>query len=252
MAASESPRRILEPDTRTFNMEEIYISQEQRAALAAIDANNLNGLIEQAILEEQSGGLHRLRLTSCGPYVASRLQHFDRALAKHRDAKAPRKRMETDNTVRRAGRDLIFAIEAMKQRMEIEQKEEQLFHVDGQILPYHFNPRLSARVSYRWRKTIDDEWTHDHITFIHDVDLTPDYRQPSPKRKPSAARQQQEMQEKLSDAWAHLMMNAMYSVRDYFREGRDGDYIPKTYKVKVDPHSRGLNNHSTRFWSQQS
>lgn len=76
----------------------------------------------------------------------------------------PLERMETENTLRHASHDLIFAIEAMKRRMETEQKEEQLFHVDREIPPYHFNKRLSARVRYRWRKTIDDGWTHGHIT----------------------------------------------------------------------------------------
>lgn len=237
---------------RTFNMDEIYIPQDQRAALTAIDDSDLNGLIEQSIQEERSGNLHSIRLASCGPYVASRLQHFDRALAKHREAKATRKRAETESTLRHAGHDLIFSIQAMKQRMEIEQKEEQLFHVGGEIPPYHFNKRLSARVSYRWRKTVDDKWTHGHITFTHDVDLTPDYRQQQPKRKPSAAKQQEEVQRQLSEAWEHLMMGALYSVRDYFREGRDGGNIPEIYKATVDPHSRRLNNHSTRFWSQQS
>ena len=232
-------------------MDEIYIPHDQRAALTAIDDSDLNGLIEQAIQEERSGNLHSIRLASCGSYVASRLQHFDRALAKHREAKAPRKRAETENTLRRAGYDLIFAIQAMKQRMEIEQKEEQLFHVDGEIRPYHFSQRLTARVSYRWRKTVDDEWTRGHIAFIHDVDLTPDYSRPPPKRKPSAAKQQEEVQRQLSEAWEHLMMGALYSVRDYFREGRDGGNIPETYKAMVDPHSRGLNNHSTRFWPQE-
>lgn len=232
-------------------MEEIYIPQDQRAALAAIDASDLNGVIDQAILEERSGILHSVRLASCGPYVATRLEHFDRALAKHREAKAPKKRMETENTLRRAGYDLISAVEAMKQRMETEQKEEQLFHVDGQIPPYHFSQRLTARVSYRWRKTVDDEWNHGHIVFIHDVDLTPDYRQPQPRRKPSVAKQQEDAQQKLSVTWSDLMMISLYSVRDYFREGRDGGDIPETYRATADPHSRLLNNHSARFWLPQ-
>ncbi|WP_245438912.1 hypothetical protein [Bradyrhizobium sp. SK17] len=47
------------------------------------------------------------------------------------------------------------------------------------------------------------------------------------------------------------MRGALYSVRDYFREGGDGDKIPDTFQATVDSHSRGLNNYSTQFWRQQ-
>src|SRR3546814_11258721 len=92
-------------------------------------------------------------------YIATKRQSFDRALAKHREAKAQRKRAETGDALRRAGRDLSFAVGAMKQRLETEQKEAQLFIVDDQIMPPHrFSKHLSVRVSYRWRRTVDDEW----------------------------------------------------------------------------------------------
>ncbi|TAI63373.1 hypothetical protein CWO89_24590 [Bradyrhizobium sp. Leo170] len=233
-------------------MGEINIPRDQQNALQAIDTNELDRLVDLAIREERSGDLHRLPLTSCGPYISTKLHYFEQALAKHQLAKAPRKRAETESTLRRAGSDLSFAVGAMKRRMETEQEEAQLFIVDDQIMPPHrFSKHLSVRVSYRWRRTVDDEWTFASVTFVHDVDLRPDYMTPAPKRKPSAAKQELDLQNRLYQTWEHLMRGALYSVRDYFRDGGDGDKIPDTFQATVDSHSRGLNNYSTQFWRQQ-
>lgn len=105
-------------------------------------------------------------------------------------------------------------------------------------------------MSYRWRKTVDNEWTHGSITFIHDVDLTPDYGQPRPTRKPSAAKQQQEVQKRLFYTWEHLTKGALYSVRDYFKQGGEADNIPGTFQAKVG-NSGFLNNYSTVFWPKK-
>jgi hypothetical protein len=233
-------------------MGEINIPRDQQNAVEAIDTNELDTLVDLAIREERLGDLYRLPLTSCGPYISTKLHYFEQALAKHHLAKAPRKRAETESTLRRAGSDLSFAVGAMKRRMEMEQKEAQLFIVDDQIMPpRRFSKHLSVRVSYRWRRTVDDEWTFASVTFVHDVDLRPDYMTPAPKRKPSAAKQEQDLQNRLHQTWEHLMRGALYSVRDYFREGGDGDKIPDTFQATVDSHSRGLNNYSTQFWRQQ-
>ncbi|QPF90844.1 hypothetical protein [Bradyrhizobium commune] len=232
-------------------MGEINIPRVQQNALKEIDDNELNRLVDQAIREERMGDLNRLPLTSCGPYISKKLHYFEQALAKHREAKAPRKRAETAHTLQRAGSDLSFAVDAMKRRMEEERKEGQIFYVDDPIVPpYHFDKHLIVRVSYRWRRTVDDDWTSGSITFVHDVDLRPNYTIPAPKRKPSAAKQEQDRQTELAETWQHLMRGALYSVRDYFREGGDGDKIPQTFQAAVDSHTRGLNNHSTRFWHQ--
>ncbi|MCK1635423.1 hypothetical protein [Bradyrhizobium sp. 162] len=232
-------------------MGEINIPRDQQDALATIDTNELDRLIDQAVSREQLGDLHRLPLMSCGPYIARKLHYFEQALTEHRQAKAPGKRAKTADALRRAGSDLSFAVDAMKRRMETEQKEGELFYVDDQIVPPHrFDKRLSVRVSYRWRRTVDDEWTFGSITFAHDVDLRPDHTIPVPKRKPSAAKQEQDRQTKLYEIWQHLMRGALYSVRDYFKEGGDGAKIPQSFQATVDSHTRGLNNYSTRFWRQ--
>lgn len=233
-------------------MGEINIPRDQQDALQAIDTNELDRLVDLAIREERSGDLRSLRLTSCGPYISTKLHAFEQALAKHNLAKAPRKRAETESALRRAGSDLSFAVGAMKRRMETEQKEAQFFIVEGQIMPPHrISKHLSVRVSYRWRRTVGDEWTFGSITFVHDVDLRADYTTPAPKRKPSAAKQEQDRQSKLYQTWEHLMLGALSSVRDYFKEGGDGDKIPDTFQAIIDSHTRRLNNYSTQFWRQQ-
>lgn len=233
-------------------MGEINIPRDQQTAITAIDARELDRLIDQAIREERSGELHRLPLAACGSHIGTKLHSFDRALAKHREAKAPRKRAETGDALRRAGHDLSFAVGAMKQRLETEQKDAQLFIVDDQIVPpYRFTTQMSVRVSYRWRRTIEDEWQWGSITFVHHHDPRPYYAVPVPTRKPSAAKQEQELQNRLYQTWEHLMRGALYSVRDYFRDGGDGAKIPETFQVTVDSYSRDLNNYSTQFWRQQ-
>lgn len=233
-------------------MGEINIPRDQQTAITAIDATELDRLIDQAIREERSGELHRLPLAACGSHIGTKLHSFDRALAKHREAKAPRKRAETGDALRRAGHDLSFAVGAMKQRLETEQKDAQLFIVDDQIVPpYRFTTQMSVRVRYRWRRTIEDEWQWGSITFVHHHDPRPNYAVPVPTRKPSAAKQEQELQNRLYQTWEHLMRGALYSVRDYFRAGGDGAKIPETFQVTVDSYSRDLNNYSTQFWRQQ-
>lgn len=232
-------------------MGEINIPRDQQIAIAAIDASELDRLIEQAIQEERLGDLRR-PLTNCGSYIKTKLRYFEEAMARHRKAKAPPKRAETEDALRRAARDLSYAVGAMKQRLETEQKEAQLFIIDDQIMPPHrFSKNLSVRVSYRWRTTLDDEWKLGHITFVHDVDLRPDYTTPVPRRKPSAAKQERDIQDRLYQTWEQLMRQALYSVRDYFREGGDGDKIPDAFQATIDSYTRGLNNYSTQFWRPQ-
>lgn len=233
-------------------MGEIKIAASEREALKALDIDELAKLIEQAVDEERSGELHRLRLTGCGPYVASKLRSFEGALADHGNAKAAKKRAETGDRLRRAGSDLEFAVSQMKQRLDREEEDERLFQLDDQIMPpYRLSERLSVRVTYRWRKAIKDEWVHGSITVSHDVDERPDYAAPAQKRKPSAAKREQDRQDKLYRTWEHLMRLTLYSVRDYFREGRDGSEIPQAFNAIPDAYTQDLNNYSVDFWRKR-
>lgn len=233
-------------------MSEINITPDQQDALKAIEHCELGRLIEQAVQKEELGELHNLPLARCGPYIAKQLRDFEQALAKHGQAKLSRKRAATEASLRRAARGLSFAVGTMKHRMETEQKEGQLFYIDDQIIPpHHFSEHLRLRLSYRWRRTVDDEWKLGGITFVYDVNLRPDYMFPISRRKPSAVKQEQDRQTMRYQAWEHLMRIAICSVRDYFREGGDGGKIPEIFQAMADPHTRGLNNYSAQFWHQQ-
>ncbi len=233
-------------------MGEINIPDDECATLRALDMEEVDSLIGQAVREERSGDLHRLRLYSCGPYVASKLRAFEQALVDHGQAKAPKKRSETGDRVRRAGSDLELAVSQMKQRLETEERERQLFHVDDQIMPpSRFGNRLSVRVYFRFRKAVDATWSSGSITVTHDVDPRPDYLSPLPKRKPSAAKREHDRQSDLYYIWEHLMRLTLYSVRDFFRNGGDGAAIPQIFQAIPDAYSRGLNNYSIDFWRKR-
>ncbi|BEP54051.1 MULTISPECIES: hypothetical protein [unclassified Variovorax] len=234
-------------------MGEINIPRAEQEALRAVDTEALRKLIEQSLREERPYALRDLRLENCGLYVVSRLRQYETALAEHGKAKAEKKRAETGYRARRAGSDLLDAIQQMKDRVETEEKEGQYFYVDDLIMPpSRFSERVTVRVNYNWRRSVEDKWAYGSITFVHDVDSRPDYTLPQPSRKPSAAKQERDRQEKLYDEWNHLMKLGLHSVREYFREGGDGAAIPQTFQAKADSYTRGLNNFSARFWLARS
>lgn len=236
-------------DKGRVSMGEINISGEVQDALNAIDTEVLDKLIEQCLHEERPDVLRILRLESCGAYVAAQFREYVRTLAEYGNAKAAKKRTETKFRVRHVGRNLAHAVQEMKHRVKTEEEEGCLFYVDDQIMPpCRFSERVTVRVSYRWRRTIEDELAGGSITFLHDVDLRPDHTMSLPKRKLSATKQEQERQSKLYHEWKHLMELGLCSVRDYFREGGNGTTIPQSFQAKTDSYTRGLNNYSARFW----
>ncbi|WP_322517152.1 hypothetical protein SR870_06235 [Rhodopseudomonas palustris] len=214
---------------------DIYMTTSERTALSAVDSRKLDELIDKAVDEERSGCLGTLNLRLCGPFVSGRLDTLERTLSRYREAKSSRKREEVAYDLERAKRDLSSAVRTMQERADEEMRDQQHFHVEGEIAPpYRFSHKLTARVSYRWRKTVDDDWTHGNITFVHNVDTLAHLRFPPSKRKLSARKQQQELQKQLSDTWEHMMRSALYSVRDYLKEGRDPVAIPETFVAKAD------------------
>lgn len=230
-------------------MSAINLTQNEKDALASIDTTELDKAIDRAMDEERSGALLTFRLSSCGPYVSNKLNIFLRDLADHAQAKSSRKREETGDRLRRAGYNLVAAVIQMKQRMKEEEEDGQFFYVDDNIYhPFSFSNRLSVTVYYRWRKLMTDTWTSGSIRFDFDAKPRPTYGVPVPKRKPSVAKQEEMRQADLSDTWERLMRDALYSVRDYLKEGRDPTLIPNTFQARPDAHSGYLNNYSTQFW----
>jgi len=90
------------------------------------------------------------------------------------------------------------------------------------------------------------------IAFHHEVKPRFVYDPSPPKRKPSAAKQEETLQKDLASEWQHLMRLALCSVRDFFREGGDGSNIPEKFQVVPDERSGGLNNYSAIFWKRTS
>ncbi|KIA78889.1 hypothetical protein QR66_18995, partial [Chromobacterium piscinae] len=115
-------------------MGEINIPRSEQDALRTIDTNMLSKLIEQCLLEESPHALQMIRLESCGAYVAAQLQYYERALAEYRKARAAKKRDESRNNAHRAGHDLIYAVQQMQNRLEVEEKEAQLFWIEEALL----------------------------------------------------------------------------------------------------------------------
>ena len=231
----------------------INIPQPEQDALRAIDIREMDRLIEQAMREESAAGLYRLHLGSCGSYVSTRLCNFARALGEYRAPKSVKKRAEKRYTAQRAGSDLLFAVQGMKHRIAESDKDAQFFYIDDQIMPpMRVGKHMQVAVSYRWRRTIDDEWTRSSITFIHDAETRPDYTVPLPKRKISAAKQERDLQDRLYRIWENLTRLALCTVRDYLQSGGDGNAIPKTFRTTVDSRIGGLNNYSTNFWREKA
>ncbi len=231
-------------------MGEINLTDRQINALKAIDEHELRELIDDAIQQERpSQALQQLPFMDCGVYVGTQRSYFWDSLKRYREAKSAKKREQTEYDVQRAGRDFLFSFQQMKHRMKEEEKNRLLFFVDDQIFfPHRFTKDLSVTASYRFRKTTSDEWTFGRITFQHRFVPPISHLPTQPKRKPSAAKQDEILQEELSLAWQHFTRSALWAVREFFVDGGDGNNIPDRFTAVID--NRGqLNNYSLRFWS---
>lgn len=229
-------------------MGDLNVPRGEAEALKAIDTEVLTGVIDQCIREGQSSGLRTLRLDGCGPYVASRLRQLESELTALQRAKSAKKRAEAEYDVRKAGGDLTDAVHQMKTRVATEEREKQLFYVEDHVMPpSRFSEQLSVRISYQWRASVADAWTFGSIVFSHDVVLRPNYLQPVPARKPSAAKLERDRQDRLYQQWERLKALGLQSIRDHFRQGGSAAGIPQTFQAKVDSHTQGLNNFSAQF-----
>lgn len=230
-------------------MGEINIPDDEKAALRRIDVDELGKLVRGCIVDERPDALQALPLSECGPYVSREFGRFEGALSDLRNAKSAQKRERTHRDAVKAGDDLSFAVRGMQDRMRRDEADAELFQIDDRIrTPSTFTRDLRVGVSYRWRRSGDDAWNERSIVFLHTVDTSPDHSRPPPARKPSASARERDLQDRFLRDWESLKSGALYSIRDYFREGRDGSGIPETYEVRVDPGTRVLNNHSTEFW----
>lgn len=229
----------------------INLSDREKTAIANIDEREFNRLIDQALQNEHAAGLHQLVLSGCGSYLATEIHKFELSLRELAEAKSAKKRDRKRFEALRAGSNLSSALTQMKARVKREVKDGELFYVDDHIhWPLHFSNELRVSVSYKWRHSVDDPWSYDRIEFHHQFKPRPDYTFTRPKRKPSAAKQKQDLQDALSREWEYLKDLALFSVRDYFKEGGDGSKIPASFQAVTDQHTLGLNNFSGKFWQE--
>lgn len=231
-------------------MGEISIPKDEQETLHAIDVEALEGAIETCLAARRLGSmLKTYRLDRAGPFVAAKFRAFEVALAEHAGAKASKKVADTYRRARAAGSALSNAVQLMKHRISKQVQESELFFVDDHVIPpSHFSELLDVCVSYRWRPGIDADWVHDSITFSHVHEPRPEYTAAPAKRKPSASQQVRDRQDELWRVWEQLMRLALYSLIQYFREGRDGAEIPKAFQARPDAFHRRLNNFSCNFW----
>lgn len=229
-------------------MSHLYVPRTDAEIVKAIDTDRLSDLIDQCMREESSSAVRALRLRGCGPYVSSRLQAFENAIAAHQKAKSGKKRTETEYNLRSAGSDLTHAVHQMKHRVVTEEQESRLFYVDDNVMtPPRFNELVTVRVSYGWRASVTDQWTYGSIVFSHTAVLRPTHMQPTSARKASAIQMERDRQEHLHGQWEYLKGLCLQSVRDYLRRGGNGTEIPQTFQVKTDSYTQGLNNFSAQF-----
>ncbi|MER9025946.1 hypothetical protein NKI01_25915 [Mesorhizobium sp. M0815] len=231
------------------------LSDREKQAIGAIDSGALHDLVDQAIRSEQLGKLSNLPLYNCGEYVATKLRYFDQALAAYRIAKSAKKREGILHSIRKAGSDLTFAFGQMKQRLEVEERESQLFFIyDPTIAPFRLTQDMQVRVSYKWRRTIEDEWTSGSIIFKHKVQPRFDYHtiaQPKSKRKPSAREACGGPRDRPATRMGAPRAAGSLVSGDYFRAGHDRGGIPGEFEVRLGDGDH-LNNFSADFWGRKA
>lgn len=233
-------------------MSYIILPSDQQAAISDVDEAVLLTAVRQCLDEGRVGPIHGLGLSDCGPYVATKLHRFQQAIAEYSRAKAHAKRERTRQDALYAGNDLIHALQQMKGRLETERKEGQLFFIDDQIMPpFHLSKRLSVQVSFRWRASPSADWKYGHLTFVYDFYPQPSFTLPLPKRKPSAAQAARDLEDTLYREWERLKAQALFSMREFFRGGGDGDAVPEVFAVRPSPYGGGLNNFSCNFWQAE-
>lgn len=230
----------------------INLPSDQQAAISDVDETVLRSAVRKCLDEQGVGPINGLGLSSCGPYVATKLHAFQQAIAEYSKAKAYAKQERTRTDALYAGDDLIHAVQQMKGRLETERKEGELFFIDDLIRPpFHLSKPLSVQVSFRWRASPSADWNHGHLTFVYDFSPQPSYTLPLPKRKPSAAQAARDLEGTLYREWERLKAQALFSMKEFFRDGGDGDAVPEVFAVRPSSYGGGLNNFSCNFWQPE-
>lgn len=224
----------------------INLSTGERDAIEDLDTDALRIAIEEAQDARSMTAVTRLQLYRLGAHVQRAERQFELALANLRKAKAAAKIASTQQAAIRAGWDLASAVNKMKGRARQERRDGGRFYVEDHILePFTFRPEMTVTVSYRWRATENDDWSYGRITFHHHYDAWAQPRAFADRCKLTARQREKELSKTLQREWYHMRDLALFSVRDFFREGGNGADIPETFEAVTD--RGGLNNFSLKF-----
>ena len=224
----------------------LYFTKYEMVAIKAIDVSELEACVKQALSEQSATALFGLHLPNCD----LQLNKYIRDLGSYAKAKAATKRAETWSRAWSSGQDLIWAVQDMQKRVEKQEKETELVRIKDIIArPYFLSEKISVPVSYQWRRMVEESWAFGTITFMHNVNMSPDYSLPKPIKKLSAAKQEEQRQQDLLEHWNRLRDSALNAVREFLTEGGDGLKIPETYDATPKNRDRHLDNFSCNFWS---
>lgn len=139
---------------------------------------------------------------------------------------------------------------ALIKRARQEDEDRKLFVVNELIdQPFTLREEMSVWVSFSWRRSEEDPWSFGRIVFKHRYQPRISIDDAKRARKRSATQRRDDLEEALEREWAHLLTGALYAVRDYFRQGGDGQKIPEEFKVVTDRYTGALDNFSCRFWT---
>ena len=226
----------------------INLSAGERDAIEGVDVEALRSAVEEARETRSSTAVTHLQLYRLGTYVQSAEHRFALALANLRKAKAAANIARKEQAAIRAGWDLVSAVDQMKDRARQEKQDGEWFYVDDHIHePFTFRPEMTVSVSYRWRTAKNGDWSHGRITFHHRYVARPQSVPFADRRKLTARRREKKLSETLQREWYHMRDLALFSVRDFFRDGGNGADIPETFHAVTDRGS--LNNFSLEFWA---
>ena len=67
----------------------INLPSDQQTSISEVDETVLRAAVRKCLDEARLGPIHSLGLSSCGPYVATKLNAFQQAIAEYSKAKAP-------------------------------------------------------------------------------------------------------------------------------------------------------------------
>ena len=222
------------------------LGKNEQRAIEELDRGALHKAIAEAIDGDNLTALRDLQLHNLGSYVLSAERQLETKLDKKRKAKSAKKVALADYEVRRAGLTLESAIDQMKERAKREREDGQYFYVEDHIIePLTLRPNMTISVSYRWRTDKDKDWMYGRVSFNHTYDASR-HQAAVAERKLNSRKQEEELQELLRQEWRYLHNLAIFSVRDFFREGGDGSDIPTSFDAVPDRGS--LNNFSLKFW----